>query len=194
MATLQQIEKAVSILAKGGIVIFPTDTVWGIGCRLDNIPSINKLYEIRRRPKSQAVPILVSSLDQAKEYFQKLPSDVDNLIEKYWPGGLTVVFNAVTEKIPALTRANNNTVGLRMPNHHDLLKIIEMSETPILGPSANFHNLPTPKKFSELDPELLKLADYVLPGECLGNKSSTVIDVTQKPWKIIRQGAVEVVI
>jgi L-threonylcarbamoyladenylate synthase len=193
MASSEQIDKAVSILSKGGIIIFPTDTVWGMGCRIDSSDSINRLYKIRRRPDSQASPVLVSSIEQAKEYYQKIPKEVEHLINKYWPGGLTVVYEAKTDKIPGLVRANKNTIGLRMPNHQNLLQLIGMSKVPLLGPSANFHNFPTPMKFSELDPELIRLVDYVLPGECLGNKASTVIDVCVKPWKIIRRGAVEVV-
>lgn len=186
------VKQAISVLNKGGIVIFPTDTVWGIGCRIDRPESIKKLYQLRRRPEIQAAPVLVSSISQAKEYYQNLPSEVENLLKKYWPAGLTVVYKAQTEKIPPLVRAGQNTIGLRMPNQKDLLYLINKVGVPILGPSANFHGEKTPTSFSELDPKLVKLVDYVLLGECGGNQASTVIDCTQKPWKILREGAVKI--
>ncbi len=176
------INKAITVLNQGGIVIFPTDTVWGIGCLLDKPESIKKLYKIRKRPENQAFPVLVSSVDQAKEYYQPMPGEVEELLNKHWPGGLTVVYFA----------KNSGTIGLRMPNHQDLLYLINSVGVPVLGPSANFHGEKTPVSFSDLNPELVKLADFVLPGKSLGGQSSTVIDCTQKPWKTLRQGAVTV--
>ncbi|MCL5675856.1 MAG: L-threonylcarbamoyladenylate synthase [Patescibacteria group bacterium] len=188
----EEIKKAINILNNGGIIIFPTDTVWGIGCRIDMPESIKKLYELRKRPEIQATPVLVSSIEQAKKYYQDLPKDVEELLKKYWPGGLTVVYRSQKSKIPGLARANKDTVGLRMPNHRDLLYIINNTGVPVLGPSANFHAEKTPANFSELNPELVKLADFVVPGECGGNQASTVIDCSQKPWVILRYGAVKI--
>jgi len=187
-----QLKKAINVLNKGGIIIFPTDTVWGIGCRIDKPESIKKLYELRKRPEIQAAPVLVSSIEQAKEYYQDLPKDIEELLKKYWPGGLTVIYQAQTEKIPSLVRADKDTIGLRMPDQKDLLYLINKVGVPILGPSANFHGEKTPTSFSKLDPELVKLVDYVLPGECGGNQASTVIDCTKTPWKILREGATRV--
>ncbi len=188
----ENLEKAVKVFRQGGIVIFPTDTVWGIGCRMDLPQAIQKLYRLRKRPNEQAAPVLVSSKEQAKEYFLALPKKVDKLLDVYWPGGLTVVYKAQVDKIPPLVRGNSDTIGLRMPNHEDLLYLINNIGVPILGPSANFHGKKTPSHLSELDPQLIKLVDYVLPGECRGNRSSTVIDCTKEPWQILREGAVKV--
>lgn len=185
------LHEAIKKLNSGGIVIFPTDTVWGIGCRIDRPRSIERLYKIRQRPEMQAAPVLVSSIEQAKEYYLDLPKEVEELLKKYWPGGLTVVHKAKTEKIPSLVRAGQNTIGLRMPNQKDLLYLINKVGVPILGPSANFHGERTPTSFSELNQELIKLVDFVLPGECGSNQASTVIDCSTKPWKILREGAVK---
>lgn len=180
----QELKQAIDVLNQGGIVIFPTDTVWGIGCRLDKPESIKKLYKIRKRPENQAFPVLVSSVEQAKEYYKTLPIEVEELLKKYWPGGLTVVYYA----------KKAGTIGLRMPNHKDLLYLIYNIGVPVLGPSANFHGEKTPVLFSDLNPELVKLVDFVLPGESLGGQSSTVVDCTQNPWKILRQGMVHLVV
>lgn len=187
------IRDAIKVFNQGGIVIFPTDTVWGMGCRMDLPESVEKLYRLRKRPNNQAAPVLVSSKEQAQEYFLALPKTIEKLIDTYWPGGLTVVYKARVDKILPLVRANSETIGLRMPDHKELLDLIRSVGVPILGPSANFHGEKTPTSFSDLDPQLTKLVDYVLPGECGGKQASTVIDCTKEPWQILRQGVVKVV-
>lgn len=185
-----EIKKAVEILNKGGIVVFPTDTVYGVGCRIDNEKAVKKLFKIRKRPAAQAFPVLVSGIPQAKKYFLNCPREIENLMKKYWPGALTIVYKCKNKIIPKLVRGGGGTIGLRMPNHKIPLEIIKNVSVPLLGPSANFHKYPTPKNFSELDPEFIKLVDFVIKGEVKLGISSTVLDCTQKPYKIIRQGGV----
>ena len=189
----KQIEEAVKILNQGGIVIFPTDTAFGIGCRMDNEEAIKRLFKIRNRPESQAAPVLVSDLEMVKKYTAEVPEDViENLIKPFWPGALTIVLNAKIEKVPPLVRGGGETVGIRMPNHAIILEIIRTVGVPILGPSANFHGENTPYEFKDLNPELISLVDYVVEGECPVKQTSTVIDCTKTPWEILRQGAVTV--
>lgn len=181
---------AVKIVKNGGIIIFPTDTAFGIGCRIDNHAAVDRLFNIRRRPIAQAMPILVSSIPMALTYYLH-PSDiVRHLMKGYWPGALTIVAPCKTNMIYSPIRGGGNTVGLRMPNHPTILKIIEEVGIPILGPSANFHDHPTPYSIGDLNPELVKLVDFVVPGECTVKQASTVVDCSQDPYKIIRQGVV----
>lgn len=186
----KDLNKAVKILNQGGIVVFPTDTVYGVGCRIDNEKAVKKLFKIRKRPFAKAVPVLVSGISQALKYFLNCPPKIEYLMKKYWPGALTIIYKCKTEKIPKLVRGGGETIGLRMPNHKVTLEIIKNVSVPILGPSANFHNFPTPTSFSSLDPNFIKLADYVIKGEVKLAVSSTVLDCAQKPFKIIRQGGV----
>ncbi|HLD01755.1 MAG TPA: L-threonylcarbamoyladenylate synthase [Patescibacteria group bacterium] len=186
------IQDAIKTLNTGGIVIFPTDTAFGIGCRIDNKQAIERLFHLRKRPRAQATPVLVDTVKMAQEYLLPFPNDViDQLIEPYWPGVLTIVFFANTENVPTLVRGGTDTLGVRIPNHPVARAIIREIGVPILGPSANFHGNATPYSFNELDPELVQLVDYVVPGEIAVKKASTVIDCTQKPWKILREGAVQ---
>jgi L-threonylcarbamoyladenylate synthase len=188
-----QIDQAVKILNQGGIVIFPTDTAFGIGCRVDNEDAVQRLFKIRQRPKSQAVPVLVSDLEMAKKYIEEIPKNVvQNLVNPYWPGALTIILKANKEKVSDLIRGGGETVGIRMPNHSIILEIIKKVGVPILGPSANFHGENTPFMFEDLDPKLISLVDYVVKGECSVKQASTVMDSTQTPWKILRQGAINV--
>lgn len=189
---MNEIDKAAEIVKSGGIVIFPTDTAFGIGCAVDNIESIDRLFKIRERPEDKATPLLVDSLDMARKY-----ADIDNLVEeklinKYWPGALTIVVKANKNTVPALVRGNGENVGLRIPNQEVVLELIKKAGVAILGPSANFHQKNTPFEYSDLDPDLVKKVDFVLDGECLLKEASTVIDTTSSPWKILRQGAIKV--
>jgi L-threonylcarbamoyladenylate synthase len=187
-----QIQEALKVFNQGGIVIFPTDTAFGIGCRIDNTSAVDRLFELRRRAETKATPVLVSNIAMAQEYVEPIDSEVRTmLLEKYWPGGLTVVMPAIVEKIPQKVRGGGTTLGVRMPNHTMLLEIIEQVGVPILAPSANFAGENTPFFLNDIDKALMKLVDYVVEGDTYRGKSSTVVDCTKKPWKILRQGAVE---
>ena len=188
-----QINKAVNILNRGGIVIFPTDTAFGIGCRIDDEKAAERLFKLRKRPENKATPVLVSGIEMASRYWQEVPNLVlEELIKPYWPGALTIVLPCNTGLVPSLVRGGGNTLGLRMPAQDSLLQIIEYVGVPILGTSANFAGETTPYRFEDLNGELVKLVDYVLPGECTVKSASTVIDCSVKPWEILRQGAVEI--
>lgn len=189
------IKKAIKVLKDGGIVIFPTDTAFGIGCRIDNEESVQRLFKIRKRPVTQAIPVLVDTVKMAQRYLSPIPKEVvDKLIEPYWPGALTIILYCNRVKVPSLVRGDGETLGVRIPNHKAARAIIRGVGVPILGPSANFHGEKTPYHFSQLDPELVKLVDYVVPGECLVGEASTIIDCSKNPWKILRQGGVKLVI
>lgn len=188
---MNDIDKAVEILNNGGIVVFPTDTAFGIGCRIDKQSSIEKLFELRKREKTKAVPVLVSSTEMAKNYVQDIPFDIQSLMDKYWPGALTIVLPAKLGEVPELVRGGGLTVGIRMPNHKIVLELIDKLGVPILGPSANFAGEKTPYKYEDLDPELIKKVDFVLKGETSQGNVSTVIDCSATPWKILREGAVK---
>lgn len=184
------VNKAIEIVKNGGIIIFPTDTAFGIGCRIDNRQAVDKLFAIRRRPLEQAMPVLVSSPDMALAYYDS-PSDVvRRLMKDHWPGGLTIIDTCKKDLIYSPIRGGGDTVGMRMPNHPAILQIIKGVGVPILGPSANFHGDPTPYSTEDLNPALTKLVDYVVYGECTVKQASTVVDCSINPYKIIRQGAV----
>ena len=186
-------EKAITVFKQGGIVIFPTDTAFGIGCRMDNEKAIERLFRIRKRPQSQAVPVLINSIAMAENYLQSFPQEViSKLAKPYWPGALTIVLSCKKDKVFPLIRGFGNNIGVRIPNSPVLMRIIKELGVPILGPSANFHGDKTPYFLKDLNSELVSLADYVLEGECSLRQESTVIDCSKNPWSILRNGALEV--
>jgi len=187
-----ELERVIKVLKNGGIVIFPTDTAFGIGCRIDDEKAVDRLFAIRKRPKTQAMPVLVSSIEQALPYLDS-PSDiVRHFMETYWPGALTIITLCNIGKIYSPIRGGGNTVGIRMPDHSDILTVIGAVGVPILGPSANMHGEKTPFSVDELDPKLVEQVDYVLPGTCTKREVSTVVDCTSDPYSILRQGAVKI--
>ena len=189
----EKIKKAVEILNQGGIIIFPADTAFGIGCRMDDDSAIRKLFKIRKRPSSQAVSVLVDSIEMAQEYLEPLDKEVKKLMQKYWPCALTIVYKCKIDKVYPIVRGNGDTLGVRMPDYNTVLELIKGVSVPILGPSANFHGESTPYKLEDLNPELVKLVDYVVQGNTNNfGTVSTVIDCSISPWKILRQGAVRI--
>lgn len=187
-----QIENAVRIFSSGGIVIFPTDTAFGIGCRIDDSRAIEKLFKLRNRPTNQATPVLISDIEMALDYVGNIPEDVkEKLIDKFWPGALTIILPANLDKVDSLVRGGGNNVGIRIPNHKMILSIIKSLGVPILGPSANFHGGKTPYSMEDLDQKLVEKADLLVRGKRSIKEASTVIDCSTSPWKIIRRGAIE---
>lgn len=176
----KDIEAAAAILRLGGVVIFPTDTVYGIGVRFDRPKSIERIYQIKGTPKSQHFPILVSDVGQVKK-IARITNAAAKLIDKYWPGALTIIL---------ASRHRISKIGFRMPNSDLVISLIEKVGLPIIGTSANFHGKRTSNTFKWLDPKFTKLSDYVLKGECKTGIESTVVDATYDPPKILRQGAV----
>lgn len=188
----EDLKQAIEIIKQGGIVIYPTDTAFGIGCRIDNEKSIERLFEIRKRPPQQATPVLFDSIERVKEFVLPFDEKVEALMKKHWPGALTLVLPCRVKKVPSFVRGGGPNLGVRIPDHETILGLISGADVPILGPSANFHGDPTPYEYLALDNELIKLVDFVLTGKTKGyGIASTVLDASKNPWEIIRQGQVK---
>ncbi len=185
-------KKAAGIVKNGGIMVFPTDTAFGIGCRIDDFEAVKKLFTIRRRSTHKATPVLVSNTAMAREWVDALSIEAHGLIETYWPGGLTLVLPSHDERVAPLVKGGTDTLGVRMPDHPELLQVIDEVGVPIIGSSANFEGGQTPFRRQDLDPELVAHVDFIMEGECSGNESSTVVDCTNTPLTILREGAVKI--
>ncbi|OGD96967.1 threonylcarbamoyl-AMP synthase [Candidatus Curtissbacteria bacterium RIFCSPLOWO2_01_FULL_38_11b] len=175
----RDLEKAAEVLKRGGVVIFPTDTVYGVGCRFDMPQAIARIKNIKKT--SQDFPILISNLNQAHK-LAKFTPQAQHLANLYWPGALTIVLQ---------NKTRDEKIGLRIPDSDIMLEIINKISTPIIGTSANFHGQSVPTSYKELDPNFVKLADYVIKGPCKMAKESTVIDITFIPPRILRKGVIQ---
>jgi len=174
------IENTVNILRQGGVVVFPTDTVYGIGCRFDRQEAVARIQNIKK--SNQHFPLLISDVKTAHQMAIVTPQ-AQHFMDRYWPGALTLILEA---------KVKHEKIGLRLPDSDQLREIIDKVGVPIVGTSANFHGQKTAATFSELDPNLVKLADFVVRGTCKLGKESTVVDATFNPPKLVRQGAVKI--
>lgn len=179
-STSREIETAVKFLRGGGVVVFPTDTAYGIGCRYDFPHVIQRIKNIKK--STQNFPVLISDIKQAHKLARMTPAAM-NLANNYWPGGLTIIVHK---------KSQDEKIGLRIPASELVREIIERLQVPIIGTSANFHHQPSVFKYQDLDPKLVKIVDYVIKGECTFKVESTVIDATVFPVKILRQGLVKI--
>ncbi len=189
-----ELTEAIKILQQGGIVIFPTDTAFGIGCRMDMAKSVERLFTIRRRPANQATPVLVDSQKMALTYLlHPIPNNVRQLMNEYWPGALTIITPCQIAKVPSLVRGDGKNLGVRIPDHEATLHLIEGVGVPVLGPSANFHGCETPYEYNKLDKTLIRLVDFTVSGKCTKKNVSTVVDCSVSPFRIIRQGILKII-
>lgn len=175
---MTQIDQAAEVLKRGGVIIFPTDTVWGMGVAADNPAAIRRFYKIKKREKSKPTAILIADLAQA-EKIGEFSNKVREVTKKFWPDALTLVVKS----------KRGGTVGLRVPDHPVIQELCQRVGG-ILAGSANFAGERAPMKREEINRELGNKVDLVMEGECGGQPASTVVDTTVKPWRIVRQGAV----
>lgn len=189
----KEVRKAIEVFKNGGIVIFPTDTAIGIGCRIDNEKSVKRVFDIKKREYSKPLLALVDSMQMAKKYVSIPKNVAEKLLNKYWPGGLTVFLKCNLEKVPSIVHSGTNSLAVRLPDHNDITNIIKQVGVPIIATSANFSGDTTPYSISQVNNELLSKVDFVLKGECTFKKQSTIIDCTVTPWKVIREGAVKII-
>jgi len=189
-----KLERFTEHLKRGDIVIFPTDTIYAVGCKISAASSIEKLYQLRKRPSSQPMLILASNLKQAKAY-GRINLAQEKLLKTFWPGPLTAVLKA-KDGVPTIIQGKEATVAIRVPNFPKLAKLIGIVGEPLVAPSANFHGRATPAHFNQIDKRLISLVDYTLDLNDFDQKTkmlgvaSTIIDMTSDSYKILRQGAV----
>lgn len=186
---INSLEQAVSLLKEGKVGIFPTDTAFGIGCRIDDVDALKRVYAIRNRPKEKALLALVGSFEMAGQYVV-FDENAKSIADKFWPGALTIVLNCNTEKVPSIVRAEGKTLAVRMPDHEEILQVIEKVGVPIVAPSANFSGEATPFTLEMVSQQLIDQVDFVLTGMCKMNKVSTIVDGTTQPATLVREGAI----
>lgn len=184
-------DKTIEVFKKGEIVIFPTDTAFGIGCRMDREDIVQKIFEIRARPSDKALLVLVDSIEMAEKYVE-FDEKTLSYAKRYWPGGVTMILPCIIEKVPSAIRAGGTSLAVRMPKHNALLQIIKEVGVPLVAPSANISGAPTPYSLDEVSKGLIEQVDYIMQGECTYKKESTIIDTTVSPWHIVRMGAVQI--
>ena len=183
-------EKAVACLKEGLPVVFPTDTVYGIGVSVRDASSPQAIYAIKKREAGKPVAWLVGGPEALDEFGEDVPDQAKELARAHWPGALTVIV-AASAAVAEAFRAPNGTIGLRMPDSKTALALIEAVGSPLATSSANLSGGPDPRALSEVSDDLLgAVAAVVEDGEPRSGVASTVIDCSQGCVRLVRQGGV----
>ncbi|MFC1932350.1 L-threonylcarbamoyladenylate synthase [Chloroflexota bacterium] len=186
----QQIEKGISILRQGGIVAFPTDTVYGLGASASIPQAIERVYEVKERPRNMALPLLLADVSQITEFAESVPPIAWLLIYNLLPGALTLVLPK-SNSVSDIITAGGTTIAVRIPAHPVPVALAKGLGTPIIGTSANLSGRPSPLTADEVYSQLGDKIDLIIDGgRCPGDKESTVIDVTGENPVVLREGAI----
>ena len=183
------IEEAARVIKSGGIVAFPTETVYGLGANALEEEAVKKIFIAKGRPQDNPLIVHVCSKD-ISNLVKKVPKVAQELINKFWPGPLTIILEK-KDIIPNMTSADLDTIGIRMPNSEIALKLIELSDRPIAAPSANISGRPSPTEVERCIDDLDGRVDYIIGGESSDIVvESTIIDCTVNPLLILRPGGI----
>ena len=157
---IEEIEKCIEILEQGGLILYPTDTVWGIGCDATNEDSVSRIYSLKKRPDTKTMLCMVASDAMLERHVEKVPDlayDIMDLAEK----PITIVYDH-PRGIASNLVAEDNTLAIRVTKNPFCKKLINKFKKPIVSTSANIGGKPTPRSFSEIDQHILKGVDYVV--------------------------------
>lgn len=176
------IREAAHIIKSGGLVIIPTETVYGIAANMLNPKAIDRLYEIKKRPKDKPFSIHIAKKDRVEDFARSIPISAYKLMDRFWPGPLSLILKAI----------KGGRVGLRMPDNEIALRVIAEAHDPVICPSANLSGNPAPKDFEEAIKDLDGLVDFAIDaGQTKLGLESSIVDLTVDQPVIVRVGAIK---
>lgn len=182
------IDEAGKIIRAGGLVAFPTETVYGLGADAENPEASRRIYSAKGRPSDNPLIVHISDFSQLEEIAAELPADAKRLSDAFWPGPMTLIVRK-NDRIPAETTGGLDTVAVRMPSHPIALKLIEQSRRLIAAPSANASGRPSPTRADHVWEDLAGRIDMVIDGgEVSLGLESTIIDLSEGTPTILRPG------
>ncbi len=184
----KEIKQAGEILKKGGLVAFPTETVYGLGGNALDARASGKIYQAKGRPSDNPLIVHIADMDHLESIVQEIPEKAKILAEKYWPGPLTMIFTK-NEKVPLETTGGLDSVAVRMPNHPAALALIEAGGGYVAAPSANRSGRPSPTTAAHVAEDLGENIDMIIDGGMVGiGIESTIVDFTEEVPTILRPG------
>ena len=182
------IEEAAYALENGGLVVFPTETVYGLGANIFDEKAIKGIYEAKGRPSDNPLIVHISDLSMLKDIAASVPDIAKKLMEKFWPGPVTFVLPK-SEKVGGYITGGLDTVAVRMPSNEIALRLIKLAGVPVAAPSANISGRPSPTRESHVIEDMSGRVDYIIKGgDCEIGIESTVLDLTEEVPRILRPG------
>jgi len=185
-----QVDEGVSILKRGGLVAFPTDTVYGLGAWGNHRQAVERIYQLKERPRNMPLPLLLASASQINEVADPIPQIAWLLVSEFLPGALTIVLPK-SKSVPDFVTAGGTTVAIRIPAHPIPVALIEGLGAPVVGTSANLSGKPSSLTADEVSSQFGDKVDLVIDGgQCLWDRESTIVDVTGEVPVVLREGAI----
>lgn len=185
-----RVDKGIEILKNGGIVAFPTDTVYGLGADVFNTAAVERIYRVKQRSRHLPLPVLLAESGQLDDIVASVPEIARYLMRHFWPGGLTLVLPK-KDTLPDIVTAGSSKVAVRIPDHVVPISLIRGLGAPIIGTSANVSDMPSPLTAQEVEHQLDSQVDLIIDmGKCPGGLESTVVDVTGEMPVILRRGII----
>ena len=184
------LEKPAQIIKNGGIVVFPTETVYGIGVNGLNKDAVRKLYEVKQRPLDKPISLLVSDMNMINKIAKNITDLEYKLMEAFFPGPFTIILNK-KDIVPNIVTSNQQTVGIRMPSGKIARKLVELAGVPLATPSANITGNPSSTNLENIFKDFDGKVDYFIDGgETEFGMASTIVKVIDGIPNILRQGSI----
>jgi L-threonylcarbamoyladenylate synthase len=184
------LHKAVQVLKQGGVIVYPTETLYGLGVEALNDKAVQRLFLLKERPAGKPISLLIADEKMLARVVDQIPSLARLLMSTFWPGPLTLIFPASPILSPFLT-GGTGTIGLRLSSHPLATTLVRELGRPLTTPSANPAGQPPPVRLAEAQAYFGAKVDYYLDGGILANgPGSTVVDVTGKDPVIVREGTI----
>ena len=186
----KELEPCISILRKGGVIAYPTETVYGLGADVNSETGLSRIYKIKGRQSDKPVSIMISSLHQLRDLTEGIKDYVELLMNRFWPGPLTLILNA-RQNIHQGFRSKDNKIGIRYPDHKLSRELVQLLGSPITSTSANLSGMQPAINAGDVVNNLGDTVDLIIDsGECSYKKPSTVVDVTGSKPTLLREGAI----
>ncbi len=181
-----ELAQTIANLKGGKLILYPTDTVWGLGCDATNGDAVSKIFQLKNREESKSLVVLVNSIEMLKEYVEKLPEKAIKILQT--AENPTTIIYKNPKGFAKNTIASDDTIAVRIPKHQYCLNLIREFGKPIISTSANISGEATPKSFSEISQPILDGVDYIvnLERDKIANKSSTILRIKGDEIEVIR--------
>ncbi len=184
------IGRAARVLKSGGVIGYPTETVYGIGCNIFHPTAVSRIYQIKKRSLDKAFILIAADVLQVRDIVAEIPENAERLLENFWPGPLTIVFKASASLAHTEFR-RVKTIAVRIPDSAICLSLLKHCGFPIVSTSANASGQPAATNTQDVIAQFEKELDLIIDGgPTPGAVPSTIVDVTKSPARIVREGAI----
>ncbi len=182
------IAEAARIIRNGGVVVFPTRSLYGLGADAFNVRAVNRIFHIKQRPANKPILVLIEDMDELNRLAALVPPAATAIMEGFWPGRVSIVLQA-KEGLSSNLTAGTKKIGIRLPGHNIAYTLVKAAGSPITGTSANLSGNTGCFQVNDLDEKIVDSVDLILDaGSLKGGAGSTVVDVTGETPLILRQG------